>query len=425
MFGRFHALEQNHWVPISIFLVTYALIALRSGRGGYLDRTAAAFCGAVAMVLVGAVPLDQAYQAIDWNTIMFLLGVMILVAHFQVSGFFDWIAIHIATIARTRFQLFVLLVFATGILSAFFVNDTICLIFTPIVLAIVERLNLPVVPYVIAVATSANIGSSMSITGNPQNALVGVSAHLSFLEFLAHLAPVALIGLVINIAVLTLFFRRELLGHRLLERMPAVPVSVNHVLLAKCALAAALTVVLWIFNFSFPLVAMAVGALILVIGRVPSEYIHQRVDWVLLLFFASLFVVIRGFETSGATDYLIRHFEPALHGSPVTQLFAVSGVMLVLSNLVSNVPAVLLFRPLVGSFPHAHFVWLTLASTSTLAGNSTPLGSIANLIVLQQASKKTEITFWQFTRVGLVVTLVTTVAAIVILALEFRYFPNF
>ena len=425
MFGRFQTLEQNHWVTISIFLVTYALIALRSGRGSYLDRTAAAFCGAVAMVLVGAVPLNQAYQAIDWNTIMFLLGVMILVAHFQVSGFFDWIAIHVAAIARTRFQLLVLLVFTTGILSAFFVNDTICLIFTPIVLAVVERLNLPVVPYVIAVATSSNIGSSMSITGNPQNALVGVSAHLSFLEFLAHLAPVAAIGLVLNIAVLTLFFRRELLSHPLPERMPAVPVSVNRVLLAKCALAAALTVVLWVFNFSFPLVAIAVAALILVIGRVPSEYIHQRVDWVLLLFFASLFVVIRGFETSGATDYLIRHFEPALHGSPVTQLFAVSGVMLVLSNLVSNVPAVLLFRPLVGSFPHAHFVWLALASTSTLAGNSTPLGSIANLIVLQQANKKTEITFWEFTRVGLIVTLVTTIAAIFILALEFLYFPSF
>jgi Na+/H+ antiporter NhaD/arsenite permease-like protein len=425
MFAPFQTLEQSRWIPISIFLVTYALIALRSGRGGYLDRTAAAFCGAVAMVLVGTVPLSQAYQVIDWNTIMFLLGVMILVAHFQVSGLFDWIAIHVATIARTRFQLFVLLVFTTGILSAFFVNDTICLVFTPIVLAVVERLNLPLVPYVVALATSANIGSSMSITGNPQNALVGVSAHLSFLEFLVHLAPVALVGLVLNIAVLAFFFRRELLGHFLPERIRAVPVSVNRVLLVKCALAAALTVVLWVFNFSFPLVAIAVGALILVIGRVPSEYIHRRVDWELLLFFGSLFVVIRGFEASGAADYLIRHFEPALHGSPVTQLFAVSGIMLVLSNLVSNVPAVLLFRSLVGSFPHAHFVWLALASTSTLAGNTTPFGSIANLIVLQQASKKTEVTFWEFTRAGLAVTLTTTVAAIFILALEFRYFPNF
>ena len=424
-FNSLAGVEAHRWVTVGIFLVTYALIAVQSGRGSYLDRTAAAFCGAVAMVLTRAVPLDQAYQSIDWNTIMFLLGMMILVAHFQVSGFFDWIAVHVAGVARTRFQLLVALVFTAGILSAFFVNDTICLIFTPIVLAVTGRLNLPPIPYVIALATSSNIGSAMSVTGNPQNALVGISAHLTFLGFLAHLAPVSLVGLVLDIAVLWLFFRRELGGTQPLERTQMVHVPVHRLLLEKCALAASLVVVLWIFNFSFPLVAISVGALVLVIGGVKSEYIHQRVDWELLLFFASLFVVIRGFETSGATDYLIRHFEPWLRGNPVSQLFAVSGVMLVLSNLVSNVPAVLLFRPLVNSFPHSHSVWLALASTSTLAGNSSPIGSVANLIVLQLAARKAPISFWEFTRVGLVVTLVTTIAAILILALEMKFLPGF
>src|SRR5580704_868245 len=173
-------LAQSHWIPVAIFLATYILIAVESGRGSHLDRTAAAFCGAVAMVLVGAVPLTEAYQTIDWNTLIFLLGIMILVAHFQTSGFFDWIAVHVAAVARTRFQLLVLLVFATGILAAFFVNDTICLIFTPIVLVVTQRLEVPPIPYLIAVATSANIGSVMSVTGNPQNAVIGVSAHFSF-----------------------------------------------------------------------------------------------------------------------------------------------------------------------------------------------------------------------------------------------------
>src|SRR6202453_4193742 len=125
-------LAQSHWIPIAIFLATYILIAVESGRGSHLDRTAAAFCGAVAMLLVGAVPLTEAYQTIDWNTLIFLLGIMILVAHFQISGFFDWIAVHVAAIARTRFEFLVLRVFATGIRAAFFVNDTICLIFTQI-----------------------------------------------------------------------------------------------------------------------------------------------------------------------------------------------------------------------------------------------------------------------------------------------------
>ena len=195
----------SHWIPAAIFCLTYLFIAIESSRGSHLDRTAAAFCGAVAMVLAGALTLGDAYKAIDWNTLIFLLGMMIIVAHFQVSGVFDWIAIHVSAVARTRLQLLVILVLTSGILAAFFVNDTICLIFTPIVLAVTHRLKVPPIPYLMALATSANIGSVMSVTGNPQNALVGISAHLSFLTFLFHLAPVALIGLALDAAVLALF----------------------------------------------------------------------------------------------------------------------------------------------------------------------------------------------------------------------------
>ena len=137
----------HHWIPAVIFLVTYILIAIESGRGSHLDRTAAAFCGAVAMVLARVLSLDEAYKIIDWNTLIFLLGMMILVAHFQISGFFDWVAIHVARVARTRFQLLALLVFTCGILAAFFVNDTICLVLTPIVLVVTERLKIPALPY--------------------------------------------------------------------------------------------------------------------------------------------------------------------------------------------------------------------------------------------------------------------------------------
>jgi Na+/H+ antiporter NhaD/arsenite permease-like protein len=417
-------LAQNHWIPAAIFLATYILIAVESGRGSHLDRTAAAFCGAVAMVLVGAVPLSAAYTAIDWNTLIFLLGIMMLVAHFQISGFFDWIAVHVASIARTRWQLLVLVIFTAGALAAFFVNDTICLIFTPIVLVVTERLEVPPIPYLIAVATSANIGSVMSVTGNPQNAVIGVSAHFSFLGFLAHLAPVSIVGMIINVAVLSLFFRGELLGHPLKRQMQAVPVKVEQTLLVKCCIAAALVIVLWILGYSFPLVAISVGAFILIIGRVKSQNIYRRLDWELLLFFASLFVVIKGFEASGAIEHVIGFFQTGLRGSMVPQLFAVSGVMLVLSNLVSNLPAVILFRSVVPSFPNTHYIWLAVASTSTLAGNATPFSSVANLIVLQQAGKKVKITFWEFARVGLIVTLITTLAAIAILALEHRMWPG-
>lgn len=418
------SLAQSPWIPIAIFIAAYVLIAVQSGRGSHLDRTAAAFCGAVAMILLGVISLDQAYQSIDWNTLIFLLGIMILVAHFQLSGFFDWIAVHVARISRTRFQLLVLLVVTSGVLSAFFVNDTICLVFTPIVLVVVDRLDAPPIPYLIALATSANIGSVMSVTGNPQNAVVGISAHLSFLGFLAHLAPVSLVGLALNIGLLVLFFHRDVLYHPLVARAPSIEFRLHRTLLIKCMIAASLVIIFWIFGYSFPLVAISVGAFILVIGRVSAERIYRHIDWELLLFFASLFVLIRGFEASGAVNYLLAQFHHALEGSVNTQLFAVSGVMLILSNLVSNVPAVLLFRPLVPSFPNSRIIWLALASTSTLAGNATPISSVANLIVLQQAGRRVRISFWEFVRVGVVVTLLTTFVAVAILIGEHHFFPG-
>ncbi|MGH9564080.1 MAG: SLC13 family permease [Terracidiphilus sp.] len=412
------------WVPIAIFAVAYLLIAVESTRGSHLDRTAAAFCGAVAMVVLGVISLDQAYQAIDWNTLIFLLGIMILVAHFQLSGFFDWIAVHVAHIARTRFQLLVLLVFTSGLMAAFFVNDTICLIFTPIVLVVTERLDAPPVPYLIALATSANIGSAMSVTGNPQNAVIGISGHFSFLGFLAHLAPVSLLGLALNVALLALFYHRDVLHHPLAHRGPSIEVQLNRRVLVKCIVAASLAIVFWVFGYSFPLVAISVGAFILIIGRVNARKVYERVDWELLLFFAALFVLIRGFEASGAVNYLLARFHRGLEGRVVSQLFAVSGVMLILSNLVSNVPAVLLFSPLVSSFPNSRIIWLALASTSTLAGNATPISSVANLIVLQQAGQRVRISFWEFVRVGIVVTLLTTFVAVAILIAEHHLFPG-
>jgi Na+/H+ antiporter NhaD/arsenite permease-like protein len=406
-------------VPLTIFLITYGLIAVESNIGLYLDRTATAFCGAVAMVLAGSIGPSAALGAIDWGTIAFLLGMMILVAHFQVSGFFHWVAVAVARVARTRFQLLALVVFTSGILSAFFVNDTICLIFAPLLLTLTAELDLPIAPYAIALALATNIGSAMSVTGNPQNALVGVAAHFSFLDFLAHLAPVSIVGLGLELGVLAIMFRGQVFGP-LPARPNPVPVKLNRTLLWKCGVAAALVLVLWAMGYSFPLVAVAVAAVILVLGRVRSGEIHQRVDWELLLFFASLFVVIRGLVASGAVARLVDVFQPWLGGAPMTQLFGMSGAMLVLGNLVSNVPAVLLFRPLVPHFPHQHFAWLTLACTATLAGNLTPFGSVASLIVIQHTRRRGGVGFGEFVRVGAVVTLVTTAAAMAILAAEYK-----
>jgi Na+/H+ antiporter NhaD/arsenite permease-like protein len=231
--------------------------------------------------------------------------------------------------------------------------------------------------------------------------------------------------LLLDVALLAIVFRRQLARSASLHHPPQEEhhITVNRRLLAKCAIAAIFVLVLWFMNFAFALAAAAAGALILIIGRVKSENIYRRVNWELLLFFAALFVVMQGFQNSGAVSYFIHFFEPGLRGSVSSQLFSISGTMLVLANLISNVPAVILVRPLLASFGNSHFMWLTVASTSTLAGNATPISSVANLIVLQQAAWKTKINFWEFTRVGILVTIATTLLAIALLALEAHFFP--
>jgi len=409
------------WLFVAIFSCAYALIAVESGLGSHINRASAAFCGAVAMVVFGAVNLDQAYLCVDWNTILFLLGIMILVAHFQISGFFEWIASRTAALARTRVELLVFLIFISGILSAFFVNDTICLVFAPVVLEITDRLDLPSIPYLTALVTAANIGSAMSVTGNPQNAFIGITAHFSFFDFLIRMAPVSLVGLSLDALILAFAFRKSLFGFSDLSRAAGkMKAPINKALLVKCAAAAAVLLALWAVGFSFPLAAAAVGALILIVGRVKTEQIHARVDWELLLFFASLFILIQGFEASGATAVILRLVTPALGGSAGSRLLAAGGSMLVLSNLVSNVPAVILARPVIQAAARNRVLWLTVAASSTLAGNLTPIGSMANLIVLKQAGGKAGIGFWRFVRVGTLVTVATLLAALAILALESR-----
>ena len=164
----------------------------------------------------------------------------------------------------------------------------------------------------------------------------------------------ALVGLAINAVVVAAFFRDDILHHAF-EAKAVVQVQIDRVLLKKCLFAATLVVVFWIAGYSFPMVAISIGAFILIIGRVKAENVYQKLDWQLLSVSLCFFVVIHGFQASGAIDLLISRFHHSFEGSFGRQLVAVSGVMLILSNLVSNVPAVLLFRPLVPAFPKQPF----------------------------------------------------------------------
>jgi Na+/H+ antiporter NhaD/arsenite permease-like protein len=399
-----------------IFAATYFLIAIQRLPFVHLNRPAASLVGAVAMVVFGVLSLPQAYGAVDFDVLVFLLGMMLIVGYLEVGKFFEWVAEWVLQRAKSPRRLLLAVVVGGGLLSAFFVNDTICLVVTPVLLAALGPLRVRPHPYLIGLAMGANVGSVLSVTGNPQNMLIGIWSGTTFGGFLVRMLPVAAGGLGITYAYLRWAFREQL-AEPFREPLEAVPVSLDRPLVAKGLAMFGVAVVGWFAGGSLPLVAIAAGALMVLIAQRDPAYAIERVDWDLLLFFASLFVVMRGFEQTGAVAWIDRQAVALVQsGSPWRAAIAVSGVMVTLSNLISNVPAVILWRHTVPDLPNPDLLWRVLAMSSTFGGNLLLIGSMANLIVAERAETRgVRIGFAEYARVGVPVTMLTLAWGIVVL----------
>ena len=386
-----------------IFLATYTVVAIGRLPGLRLDRAGAAIIGASLMVGVGGLGLDEAYRAVDLNTLVLLLGMMILVANLKLAGFFELAADAAARAAHGPLGLLAGIVAVSGALSAFLVNDTVCLMLTPLVAQLARTLRRNPMPYLLAVAMSSNIGSTATITGNPQNIMIGSFSGISYARFAAALSPVAAMGLAIVFALIVLAFRREFLGGGRFET-PALGVRVHRALLLKSLAAAAAMVACFFAGVAPAKVAIIGGALLLLTRRLKPERVYREIDWALLLLFAGLFVVVAGVEKALLTPEALKLADRLALDDPAV----LAPVTALLSNLVSNVPTVLVLKPFVAVLAHPERAWLVLAMASTLAGNLTILGSVANLIVVERARRsRIEIGFWTYLKVGLPVTLLT------------------
>lgn len=407
------------WPGLLIFLGTYLVISGQRIPGVRLDRPSAALCGAVLMVLSGTLTEREAYQAIDLDTLSLLLGMMILSAYLAEAAFFRLLAHRAAKHGRSARGLLVIVVVVAGAASTILVNDTVCLMMTPVVLGVATELELPPLAYLLALASASNIGGVMTLTGNPQNMIIATAGHLSYARFTARMAPVAVIGLALDALVLLWLFRHEL-PRGALPASQKPPPKVDRWLLAKSLAVLAAVVVGFVAGKPMPGMALAGAAVLTLIARAAPRPVFQRIDWSLILFFSGLFVVIQGAAHTGALEHLYAAVTPLLGASAGRQLVTFGLFTEVASNLFSNVPYVLVARRFIPRLAEPEYQWTGLAMTSTLAGNLTIVGSVANLIVLELAGPAGHIGFFRFLRFGLVITAATTAVGLAILYGELR-----
>ncbi len=397
-------MTDHHFLTLLIFAITYSVIALGEIPFLRIDRTGAALAGAVAMVISGALSESAAEHAIDVHTLALLLGMMLVVANLRLSGAFALFARAMLARARSGYGMLAMTIAAAGILAAFFINDVVCIAMTPLVIEAATAAEVDAVPLLLGLATASNIGSAATITGNPQNMIVAGFAHLGYLPFLAHLAPAAILGLVVNYAVIALIYHDRLTSTRRADGVATRPPRVLRPLMIKSSLVAIVVLAMFILGYPTHLVALAAGAFLLFTRRIKPGRIYAMVDWTMLAMFAGLFVVVAGLESTGFAPAILR----LVGAERLTNPFVLTAVVTVLSNLVSNVPAVLLFRPLYPMLGGSRAVALLIASASTYAGNLTVVGSIANLIVIEQARHRgVRISFRDYLRVGVPITIAT------------------
>src|SRR5881409_3652676 len=404
-----------------VFVVTYVLISLRNVRRFPIERPAVAMLGGALMLVFGILTPAEAIAAINLDVILLLVGMMVLVSGLDACGFFDLVSSRIAARAKTQTSFLVWLMVTTAALSAVVLNDTIALLVTPVVVRSARALRVNPIPYLVAVAISANVGSVATEVGNPQNAFIGIRSGIPFLTFTAYLLPVTVACLAVAIGLVWLAFRKDL----------AVPLaragSVEPVHLQRRGLVVTLGVTVGVAAAFFasptpvwlPLVALAGGSFVLFFlpfsAKTTARALIAKVDWSIILFFVGLFIVLEGVRVSGLSAAIQGGFTSSVGGQSGGLVWLV-GLSALLSNLISNVPAVLLLATIVprGSTQ----LWLGLAASSTLAGNATILGAACNVIVVQVASRDgVTVSMKDFVKAGLPVTAATLVLSTVLIAL--------
>jgi Na+/H+ antiporter NhaD/arsenite permease-like protein len=414
-----------NYVSIGIFAVVYSLIVLRNLRWLRIPVWTIMMAGAVAVLILGPISLQDAYQAVNLDVILFLIGMFSLVGAMEISGLLEYLTIKMLALAKSPQRAFAIVLFGMSGLSAFLVNDTLALMATPIMLSLAKQMRIRPSALLITLAMGVTIGSALTPVGNPQNLLVALSSGIPnpLFDFLYYLLPVTLVSLLVAYMILRLYFRKDL-ANSSLEGLHAVPQeAIKDARLARLAAVAGVITVFGFFavsiarffnfqgNFNLGTVAL-VGATIVFLGSEKRRDIVKAVDWGIVIFFISLFIVMEAFWKSNALQELMVYLPPLNPGNSRGSVGPIIITSLLFSQLLSNVPFVAVY---IRAMQAAGFAgsdsrpWIALAGASTFAGGLTLLGAASNVIILEEAEGRGEgFGFFEFAKVGLLVTIPIT-----------------
>lgn len=408
---------------VAVFVGAYILIATER-----IHRVAAALAGAAAMVVIGVVDAEVAFfsqdTGVDWNVIFLLLGMMVIVSVLKQTGIFDFLAIWSAKRVRGRpFALMVMLISITAIASALLDNVTTVLLIAPVTLLVCDRLALNPVPFLIAEALASNIGGMATLVGDPPNIIIASRAGLSFNDFLVNLAPLAVVLIVVFIGLCRIMFRSSFTYDR--SRVAAVmelderEVIHDRRLLVRSLVVLAAVMVGFVAHSALHLepsmvALLGAGALVAVSNLSPTAYLEE-VEWPTLVFFMGLFIMVGALVEVGVIGRLGEQLTAAVDGRFLLASTVLLGGSAVVSGIVDNIPYVATASPLVQDLVAngdggrgAEGLWWALAAGADLGGNATAVGASANVVIIGIAARNGHpISFWTFTKYGLVVTAVT------------------
>jgi Na+/H+ antiporter NhaD/arsenite permease-like protein len=428
------------WAAIAVFTVSYVLIATER-----IHRVAAALGGAAVMLALGITNAEAAFfseeSGVDWNVVFLLLGMMIIVGVLRQTGIFEYLAIWAAKRARGKpFRVMVLLVVITAVASALLDNVTTVLLVAPVTLLVCERLGVPVVPFLIAEALASNIGGTATLVGDPPNIIIASRGGLSFNDFLIYLAPLVVGLMVVYVGLCRVLFRRAFTFKP--ERVDAImglserEAITDPRLLIKSLVVLVGVMVAFVLHTVLHLepsvVALLGAGVLLAVSRLPVGDALAEVEWPTLAFFMGLFVMVGGLVHTGVIETLSRAAAEATEGRLLLTSMVLLWASAVLSAIVDNIPYVATMSPIVADLVEAaqggggadpNVLWWSLALGADLGGNATAVGASANVVILGIAERnRHKISFWEFTKYGLVVAVITVALSVPYLYLRFFAF---